>query len=97
MSHTSIIKTTQALFLSGLLLALAVFGSLQTVFSPPPALAAGRPNTIPALREWTDGTGSYTFSASSHIVYNGSGLAGDAATFADDLLALTGLTIATVN
>ncbi len=97
MSHTSIIKTTQALFLSGLLLTLAVFGPLQTVFSPHPALAAGRPNTIPALQEWTDGTGSYTFSAASRIVYNGSGLAGDAATFAGDLLALTGFTIATVN
>jgi hexosaminidase len=97
MLRTSIIKTTQTLFLLGLLLALAVFGPLQTVFAPRPALAAGRPNTIPALREWTDGAGSYTFSAASRIVYNGSGLAGDAATFAGDLLALTGFTIATVN
>lgn len=29
--------------------------------------AAGKPNTIPALREWTDGSGSYIFSASSRI------------------------------
>jgi hexosaminidase len=59
--------------------------------------AAGTPNTIPALREWTDGSGSYIFSASSRIMYNGSGLAGDAATFAEDLKSLTGLTIATVS
>jgi len=61
------------------------------------AQAAGRPNTIPALQQWTDGTGSYTFTPVGRIVYNGAGLAGDAATFADDLRMMTGYTILTVS
>ena len=82
---------------ASLLLTFALVGLLQPINAVVPVHAAGRPNTIPALREWTDGVGSYTFSAASRIVYNGSGLAGDAATFAQDLFALTGFTIATVN
>jgi hexosaminidase len=61
-----------------------------------PAHAAGRPNTIPALREWTHGSGSYTFGAASRIVHNGAALADEAAVLADDLLRATGLTIAAV-
>jgi len=29
--------------------------------------AAGRPNTIPSLREWTDGSGVFTISSGSRI------------------------------
>ncbi|MGE5528005.1 MAG: family 20 glycosylhydrolase [Patescibacteria group bacterium] len=78
-----------------LVLVLALTAALS--IGSPFATAAGRPNTIPAMQEWTNGSGSYTFSAASQIVYNGSALAADAATFAEDLLAMTGLTIATVN
>jgi len=67
------------------------------VTGAPSAQAAGRPNTIPALREWTEGAGRYTFSSASRIVYNGPALAEDAATFADDLLQMTGFILPTVN
>lgn len=56
-----------------------------------------RPNTIPALREWTGSAGSYTFNASRRILYNGASLSDEAATFAADLLTDTGFTIPTVS
>ncbi len=59
----------------------------------PSAQAAGRPSTIPALREWTDGSGSYTFTSATRIVFNGASLVEEATVFADDLLGMTGLTI----
>jgi|GEM_PF-728060 len=97
MLQKSIIQLVHIGVTASLLLTFALVGLLQPINSIVPAHAAGRPNTIPALREWTDGVGSYTFSTSSRIVYNGSGLAGDATTFSQDLFALTGFTIATVN
>ena len=74
-------------FLPGLIAALCVAA---------PGIEAAQPKTIPALREWTDGTGSYTFSASSRIVLDATDsaeLATTASVFSDDLLTLTGLTI----
>lgn len=59
--------------------------------------ANAKPQTIPALREWTGGTGSYAFSATTRIVRNtanAAALATTGQTFVDDLRALTGLTIA---
>jgi hexosaminidase len=91
-----IIKPFQIGLTTLFLFALTLSG-LQSVATQPIAHAAGRPNTIPALQQWTDGTGSYTFSSASHIVYNGSGLAADATTFSEDLLTMTGLNIPTVN
>ncbi|MEW1864660.1 family 20 glycosylhydrolase [Streptomyces sp. NPDC088194] len=58
--------------------------------------ATGAPHTIPALRQWTAGTGAYTFGATSRIVVASAyatQLAGEAATFADDLGKLAGRTV----
>jgi hexosaminidase len=58
--------------------------------------ANAKPQTIPALREWTGGTGSYAFSASTRIVRStadATALATTSQTFADDLRALTGFTL----
>lgn len=53
---------------------------------------AERPQTIPALREWTDGTTSYTFTAQSRIVLD-RGAQETAEVFAEDLYQLTGLVV----
>jgi hexosaminidase len=61
-----------------------------------PGALAVQPRTIPALREWTDGAGSYTFSAGSRIVLdatNEAELSTTAEVFSEDLLTLTGYTI----
>ncbi|WP_333770736.1 family 20 glycosylhydrolase [Streptomyces sp. IBSBF 2435] len=58
--------------------------------------AAGTPQTIPALRQWTAGTGTYTFGTGSRIVVASaytSQLSGEAATFAEDLGKLVGRTV----
>lgn len=58
-----------------------------------------KPQTIPALREWTGGTGSYGFGAGTRIVRDtadATALATTSAVFADDLKALSGLTIGQV-
>ncbi len=75
------------------LLALILLGATSNVF-------AGKPKTIPALQEWTDGSGSYSFSASSRIVLDSgfaTQLAATGKVFQEDLLALTGLNIPIVN
>ena len=63
-----------------------------------PARAA-QPWTIPALQEWTDRAGSYTFGPGSRIVVNpaSSGeLSTTASTFSGELAVLTGLTVPVV-
>jgi hexosaminidase len=63
-------------------------------------MAAGRPVTIPALREWTDGSATYTFGSSSRIVLDqsySSKLEADAQIFQGELKVLTGLDIPVVN
>ncbi|MFF8271588.1 family 20 glycosylhydrolase [Streptomyces sp. NPDC016562] len=71
-----------------------------TGVGPGPAqAAAGPPQTVPALRQWTAGTGTYTFTASSRIVVDPASaaeLADEAATFAEDLGALAGRSVAVV-
>ncbi len=55
---------------------------------------AEKPWTIPALREWSDVAGSYSFGTGTRIVLDPSSAAGIAASallFRSDLLALTGL------
>lgn len=76
--------------------ALAVTGLTMT--AAPANAANAKPQTIPALQEWTGGTGSYTFSSATKIVYNAANpaLAQVSQTFADDLKALTGFTINTL-
>ncbi len=64
-------------------------------FSAPPNSQV-RPVTIPALREWTDAPGSYTFSSASRIVITGSGSSETtqtANTLAKDLEFLSGFKI----
>ncbi|MEV4611560.1 family 20 glycosylhydrolase [Kitasatospora sp. NPDC049258] len=59
--------------------------------------AAAPPQTVPALRQWTAGSGSYTFTAGSRIVVDPAytaQLADEAATFADDLGQLAGRSVA---
>lgn len=58
-----------------------------------PSAQAGQPKTIPALKQWTETAGLYTFSANSEVVLDSaysSQLADVASTFAQDLLDLTG-------
>ena len=55
-------------------------------------LNAERPNTIPALQEWADSSGSYTFSGDGEIVVNSvsfNDLKSTAITFAEDIFFLT--------
>ncbi len=71
-----------------------------TLAAPPtPANAAPHQQTVPAMRQWTAGTGSYTFTPTSRIAvdpaYAGQ-LASDATVFASDLGALAGRTISVV-
>ncbi|GIG90724.1 family 20 glycosylhydrolase [Plantactinospora endophytica] len=53
------------------------------------------PTTIPALREWTPGTGQYAFGAASRLVAEPA-LLDEAATFAEDLAEVLGRTPAVV-
>ena len=55
--------------------------------------AATTPRTIPALRRWTLGPGSYTFTPGARIVVLHQDLLRTARTFAADLLALTGVSV----
>ena len=62
-------------------------------------VAAAQPHTIPALREWTDGQGSYVFGANTRIVVDAAAaesVSATASAFAADLLALTGFTVPVV-
>ncbi|MFD9355816.1 family 20 glycosylhydrolase [Streptomyces sp. NPDC060031] len=65
----------------------------------PAQAAAGPPQTVPALRQWTSAAGTYTFTDTSRIVVDpaaSSQLGDEAATFAEDLGALTGRSVAVV-
>jgi hexosaminidase len=62
--------------------------------------SASVPQTVPALREWTAGTGFYLFTAASRIVVDpqyAAALDGDAATFGADLGALAGRSVTIVH
>ncbi|HVK24343.1 MAG TPA: family 20 glycosylhydrolase [Actinokineospora sp.] len=56
-----------------------------------------QPKTIPALREWTGGTGTFTYTSATRILRataNATTLATTSQVFADDVKALTGHTLA---
>jgi hexosaminidase len=79
---------------------LAVPALIAAALAATPPAEAARPWRIPALREWTDAAGSYTFGTGSRIVLNSthaSALATTASVFANDLYQLTGrsVTVAT--
>lgn len=73
--------------------------SVTLVVTAPVQAAVPAPLTVPALREWTAATGSYAFTASSRIVVDPAarGLDDEGATFAEDLAALTGITVPVVH
>src|SRR5690349_16285532 len=77
-----------------------VVGLLVGVLAPLPAhAAAGPPQVVPALQQWTAGTGTYTFTGSSRVVTDtayASQLATTAAVFAGDLGALVGRAVGSV-
>ncbi|MEU7791824.1 family 20 glycosylhydrolase [Micromonospora tulbaghiae] len=85
---------------------LAVTGSVSALAAAviavpagPAAAVPGDLHVIPALKQWTAGTGSYTFGAASRIVVDPAWTAqlnDDAATFAADLRDLTGRTVPVV-
>jgi hexosaminidase len=58
---------------------------------------AGRPYTIPALKEWSDGHETYTLSAQSRIALRSAELAEVGTVFAEDLKRLTDLDIPVVH
>ncbi|WP_329200088.1 MULTISPECIES: family 20 glycosylhydrolase [unclassified Streptomyces] len=64
-----------------------------------PAAAGAAPQTVPALRQWTAGTGTYTFTGTTRIALDpahAAQLSDEAATFAEDLRALTGRSVPVV-
>lgn len=85
-------------FLIAAVCALAAL-ALPGVAAAPAQAAAGPPQTVPALRQWTAGSGTYTFTATSRIAVDPAHtaqLSDEAATLADDLAAQTGRTVAVV-
>ncbi|WHM40410.1 family 20 glycosylhydrolase [Streptomyces sp. BPTC-684] len=85
-------------FLIAAVCALAAL-ALPGVAAAPARAAAGPPQTVPALRQWTAGSGTYTFTATSRIAVDPAytaQLSDEAATLADDLAAQTGRTVAVV-
>ncbi|MCZ4122596.1 family 20 glycosylhydrolase [Streptomyces sp. H39-S7] len=77
--------------LLGLLLALAV-----PLAQAPAHAADAMPRTIPALQQWTAGTGSYTFGPASRVItdsVHSSALGTTGQVFADDLTQLAGRTV----
>ncbi|WP_078859872.1 family 20 glycosylhydrolase [Streptomyces sp. NRRL F-2747] len=80
----------------------AAAGPARAVARPAPAAApaaAAPPPTVPALRQWTAGTGTYTFTGTSRIVVDpayAAQLTAEAATFAEDLGALAGRPVGVV-
>ncbi|WP_188316343.1 family 20 glycosylhydrolase [Solihabitans fulvus] len=79
-------------------LAVALAGTAVAAASPAAAVNA-TPTTIPALQQWTGGTGAYTFGAATRIVRatgDAAALQATSQTLAEDLTALSGFTIAQV-
>ncbi|MEU7529939.1 family 20 glycosylhydrolase [Saccharothrix sp. NPDC042600] len=80
-----------------LVTALAVLAASAALPGPALAQAANpKPQTIPALREWTGGTGDFTFADTARIVRDPA-LATTAGVFADDLTARFGRPVAQVD
>ncbi|MFI9063272.1 family 20 glycosylhydrolase [Streptomyces sp. NPDC053429] len=79
--------------------ACAVFALALPGAAPSQAAVAAAPQTVPALRQWTAGTGAYTFTGTTSIAVDPAHtaqLADEAATFAEDLRALTGRSVSVV-
>ncbi|MEV6108734.1 family 20 glycosylhydrolase [Streptomyces sp. NPDC051940] len=77
------------------LLLVLTTGAALTTHATAARPANAKPQTIPALQEWTGGKGAYTYTAGTRIVRDtayAAELAGTSQTFADDLTDLTGAT-----
>ena len=81
----------------------AVAGTPAGTGASPPATAAAAANpppaVVPALRQWTGGTGQFTLGPQTRIVVNDQqwqALGADARTFAGDVAAITGATLPVV-
>jgi hexosaminidase len=88
-------RTLRALLAAALTTLALPLAALAT--APGATAAAAPPTTVPALQQWTAGTGSFTFSATSRVVVDpayAAQLTADATTFAADLSALAGRTVA---
>ncbi|WP_371619347.1 family 20 glycosylhydrolase [Streptomyces sp. NBC_00454] len=88
-------------FLTASALAVAALSLPGAAAASPAAApaAAAAPQTVPALRQWTAGTGSYGFTSTSRIVVDPAytaQLSDEAATLAEDLGALAGRSVAVV-
>lgn len=87
--------------LTSIVLAVAALAPLLGILTSAPAAqaATGTPQTVPALRAWTAGTGSFAFGTTSRVVVDpayAAQLTGDANTFAADLTALAGRTVSVI-
>src|SRR5918911_594743 len=79
--HDMTLRSAFRLLGAGILAAVALS-------APTPAAAATTPQTIPALQQWTAGSGTYTFGAASRVLVNpayASQLADEGQTLAEDL------------
>ncbi|MDJ0382094.1 family 20 glycosylhydrolase [Streptomyces sp. G-G2] len=77
----------------------AAAAPVRAAAAPVRAAAAAAPQTVPALRQWTAATGTYTFTATGRVVVDpaySAQLSAEAATFAEDLGALVGRPVAVV-
>src|SRR5581483_6951405 len=80
-------------------LALVLVATACVVLPQTQAVAAPNTQSVPALQQWTAGSGSYSFTTASRIVVDpayASTLNPEATTFATDLGALAGRTISVV-
>lgn len=86
-------------FLTASVFAAATLALPGVAAAGPVQAAAGPPQTVPALRQWTAGTGAYSFTSTSRIVVDPAHtaqLSDEAATLAEDLGALAGRSVAVV-
>jgi hexosaminidase len=79
-------------------LAASLLSGVLAAAGSPAARAAVAPQVVPALQQWTAGTGSFGFTGTSRVVTDSAfagALAGTAAVFAADLQSLAGRPVAT--
>ena len=69
---------------------------LPSAAQVPPAAGGPPPGVVPALREWSAGSGAFRLGAASRIVVDASSLADEAVLLRDDLAAVTGFTLPVV-
>ncbi|MET9618417.1 family 20 glycosylhydrolase [Kitasatospora indigofera] len=89
-------KRSLATSVAALTVAVATVPVSVLTTAPAAGAATGSPQTVPALRQWTAGTGTFTFGATSRVVVDpayASQLTAEANTFAGDLSALEGRTV----